>query len=341
MKNKILYTAAACVVALAAIAAAGCQEYAFRKSCITEKRWLYLPSGTTVAALKDSLAQLGADIPCAQKLSKAVDRYDVTAVAPGAYLLTEGMSARGVAQLIASGRQTPVRLTFNNVRTLGQLAGKIGRQIEADSAVLLAAFHNDTLIARYGFDTANLIGMFLPDTYEVYWTTSPEALLTRMDREYEKFWNPERTEKLNRTGLRKREVSTLASIVYEETKQSDEMPTVAGVYINRLKLGMPLQADPTVKFAAGDFGLRRIRYKHLGIDSPYNTYKYTGLPPGPIAMPSKKAIDAVLDYRTHPYIFFCARPDYSGYHNFASTLEGHNRNARAYAEFLNREGIVK
>ena len=181
--------------------------------------------------------------------------------------------------------------------------------------------------------------MFIPNTYEVWWNITPEGLTERMKKEYDNFWNEERLAKLARTRLTQKEVSTLASIICEETRMTDEMPTMAGVYINRLRRGMLLQADPTVKFAIGDFTIRRVLNRHLEVDSPYNTYKYAGLPPSPICMPSIKGIDAVLNYKESNYLYFCAKEDFSGYHNFARTLSEHNQNARRYANALNRAGI--
>ena len=181
--------------------------------------------------------------------------------------------------------------------------------------------------------------MFIPDTYEFYWTVSPTQFIERMRREYDRFWTPQRDAKRQRSGLSRLEVMTLASIVYEETRQSDEMPRIAGVYINRLRKGWPLQADPTVKYALQEFGLRRILHRHLKYPSPYNTYINKGLPPSPICMPGRNAIEAVLDFERHDYMFFCARPTFDGYHDFARTLREHNANARAYSAELNRRKI--
>ena len=192
---------------------------------------------------------------------------------------------------------------------------------------------------KYGFKPEEMIGMFIPNTYEVWWNITPEGLTERMKKEYDNFWNEERVAKLARTRLTQKEVTTLASIICEETRMTDEMPTMAGVYINRLRRGMLLQADPTVKFAIGDFTIRRVLNRHLEVDSPYNTYKYAGLPPSPICMPSIKGIDAVLNYKESNYLYFCAKEDFSGYHNFARTLSEHNQNARRYANALNRAGI--
>lgn len=291
---------------------------------------LYLPTGATYEALVDSLAGKIAD---PTRLPRRMN------IRPGHYVLEKGMTPRAIARMIERGLQTPVRLTFNNLRTIDRLAGSLARQTEPDSLAWLALLTDPALADSLGFTPETLLAMFIPDTYEVYWNTSPERLVERMHDQYERFWNDDRRAKLAETGLSQIEVSILAAIVYEETKMSDEMPKVAGVYINRLRRGMPLQADPTVKFAASDPTIRRVLNRHLTIDSPYNTYIYRGLPPGMIAMPSIRAIDAVLDYAHHEMLYFCASPDFSGYHVFARTLAEHNKNARAYARALNRAGI--
>lgn len=257
----------------------------------------------------------------------------------GHYMLKKGMSVIEIARMLKLGIQTPVRVTINNVRIPGQLAAKLARQLDADSTDLMQALTSPQLAREVGFDSVTLFSMFVPDTYEFYWTVRPDELVRRMKREYDRFWSAGRDAKRQRCGLSRLEVMTLASIVYEETRKSDEMPRVAGVYINRLRRGIRLQADPTVKYAMQDFGLRRILYRHLKYESPYNTYLHRGLPPSPICMPSKQAIDAVLNYESHDYIFFCARPEFDGYHNFARTLHEHNRNARAYSAELNRRRI--
>ncbi|MEE1542020.1 MAG: endolytic transglycosylase MltG, partial [Paludibacteraceae bacterium] len=199
--------------------------------------------------------------------------------------------------------------------------------------------NNAEILSVYGLNRATAVSLFIPDTYEVYWNLSPTDLLDRMKKEHNIFWNEERTLKLNALGLSQAEVSTLASIVEEETSKKDEKPVVAGLYLNRLKRGIPLQADPTVKFALQNFGLRRIYKKHLEYDSPYNTYLYAGLPPGPIRIPSKESIDAVLNFTKHNYIYMCAKEDFSGYHNFASSLDEHNKNAAKYRNALNKKNI--
>ena len=257
----------------------------------------------------------------------------------GHYHFKPKMDVIEVVRALKLGKQTPVRLTVNNVRTTAQLAGKLAAQLDADSLAFYRVLTDKAVAEGVGFDSLTLFSMFLPDTYEVYWTTTPEALVERMKREYDRFWTEERDAKRRRSGLSRLEVMTLASIVYEETRQTDEMPRVAGVYINRLRKGMPLQADPTVKYAMQNFELRRILHKHLKYKSPYNTYVNKGLPPSPICMPGKHAIEAVLNFENHSFLYFCARPTFDGYHNFARTYAEHKRNAKAYSAELNRRKI--
>ena len=257
----------------------------------------------------------------------------------GHYRLEKGMSVIDVARMLKLGCQTPVRVVINNVRIPAELAGKLSQQLEADSVAWMRALTCDSLARTVGFDSLRLFSMFIPNTYEFYWTVEPENFVRRMRSEYDAFWTNSREEKLTRCRMNRYEVMTLASILYEETKAVDEMPRIAGVYMNRLRKGMPLQACPTVKYALQDFSLRRVLHKHLRYKSPYNTYINKGLPPSPICMPSISAIDAVLDYEEHPYIFFCARPEMDGHHNFARTLKEHNANGRAYAAALNERNI--
>lgn len=265
-------------------------------------------------------------------------KYD-SRVKPGNYAIRPGDSMRDICLRLLSGNQSPIKLVVPSVRTLDRLAGAVGKQLMTDSASI-ANFLSDThLIDSLGYTIENFPSLFLPNTYEVYWTISPEQFVTRMVKEHYRYWNSNRRAKAKAQGLTPEEISTLASIVDEETNKTDEKPMVAGLYINRLQRGIPLQADPTVKFAHGDFNLRRILYAHLTIDSPYNTYKYAGLPPGPIRIPSIAAIESVLNPTKHNYIYMCAKEDFSGYHNFATTLSQHNANAKRYQQALNRRGI--
>lgn len=259
----------------------------------------------------------------------------------GYYKLSKGMSVADVIGVLRAGRQTPVKITFNNVRTLEDLCGRVSQQLALDSLILLKECRNAANIGKYSFKIHEFIGMFLPNTYEVYYTISSTQFLDRMYKEYTVFWTKNRKKKLEMLGYSDKQVLTLASIVDEETNKNEEKKRIAGVYINRLKRNMPLQADPTLKFAIGDFSLKRILNKHKEIESPYNTYRYTGLPPGPIRQPSIQGIDAVLNYEHHKYFFFCAKDDFSGYHTFARTLNQHNVNARKYHNALNRRNIMR
>ena len=258
---------------------------------------------------------------------------------PGHYVLEPGMNVVEIARMLKLGMQTPVRVTLNYARTRAFLASRLARQLDADSAELMRALTDPQLAREVGTDSLQLFSIFIPNTYEFYWTVSPEDFVRRMRKEYDRFWTPERDAARRRSGLSRDEVMTLASIVTEETNKADEMPRVAGVYINRLRKGMPLQADPTVKYALQDFSLRRILHKHLRTPSPYNTYLNKGLPPSSIAMPSVAAIDGVLNFENHDYLFFCARPTFDGYHSFARTYGEHLANARAYSAELNRRNI--
>ena len=258
----------------------------------------------------------------------------------GRYLFQEGESVIRAVRKLVLGEQSPVKLVVGEARTLPQLAGKLAKQIEADSATLLSAMRNKQLRKELGFVKDSTIAMFVPNTYEVWWDIAPEKLLHRIKREYDRFWSAERTAKLERCKLSKYEVMTLASIVYEETKIPAEMRMIAGVYINRLRGKIALGACPTIKYAMGDFTLQRILHKHLKYRSPFNTYINRGLPPAPICVPSVAAIDAVLDYAEHKYLYFCARPELDGRHNFARTLKEHNANAQKYAKAIDKLKIA-
>ncbi len=252
----------------------------------------------------------------------------------GYYEIEPATSVIRIARRLAIGDQTPVKLVINNCRTLPQLSQQIAEQIACDSMQIISAMHDAKLRAELGYVKDSLIATFIPNTYEIYWTITPEDLIRRMKRESDTFWNAERVAKLKRTRLTRYEAITLASIIYEETKCQEEMPLIAGVYINRLRRRIPLQACPTVKYALGDFALTRILHKHTRTRSPFNTYINQGLPPAPICIPSIAAIDAVLNYAAHNYLYFCAKPEFDGRHNFARTLSEHNANSRQYLRAL-------
>jgi len=257
----------------------------------------------------------------------------------GCYEIGGGNGAISIFRKLKSGMQTPVRLTIPPVRTVERLAGAIGKKMMTDSTTLLKALTDTATCSRYGYTPETIICMFIPNTYDIYWNAPVKRLLDRMCHESKRFWKGSRTAKAQAMGLDKNQVMTLASIVDEETSNNAEKPMIAGMYYNRLKADMPLQADPTIKFALRQFGLKRIYNNMLRTDSPYNTYKNTGLPPGPIRIPSVEGIDAVLNYVSHDYLYMCAKEDFSGTHNFARTYEEHISNARKYTQALNSRGI--
>jgi len=257
----------------------------------------------------------------------------------GKYEIKPQLNYVELVRMLRNGNQIPVQLTFNNIRLKKDFAEKVGNQLMFGREILLDKMNQPDVCRSLGFDTITIMSMFIPNTYEVYWTVSATQFLERMKKEYDRFWTAERIRKARELSLSPVEVSILASIVEEETADYSEYPIVAGLYINRLRKGMLLQADPTLKFAAGDFELRRILFAHREIDSPYNTYKNPGLPPGPIRIPSIAGIDAVLNYTHHNYLFMVAKEDFSGRHNFAVTLSEHNRNADKYHDALNRNNI--
>ncbi len=306
-----------------------------------EDRLFAIPKGSTFKQVRDRLFDEGFlnDVVSFSFLSR-LKSYDEE-VKAGMYLLKGNMTNIQAINLLRSGAETPVKLTFSNARLLSQLPERLTRNLEIDSADMAKVLLQDTTAMYYGFSKETFISMFIPNTYEVYWTSSAKTILDRMKKEYDRFWNEDRMSKADELGMTKEEVATLASIVQGETNKMDEAPTIAGVYINRLKRQIPLQADPTLVFAIGDFSIRRILNKDKELDSPYNTYKYYGLPPGPINMPTIPALDAVLNYESHRFLYFCAKEDFSGYHVFARTLREHNVNARKFQRALNRERIYR
>lgn len=259
----------------------------------------------------------------------------------GKYAIYNNDNMRALYHRIVSNQQTPVKVTLPSTRTVEQLVSAVCNQLMMDTLELLPFITQEAYYRRIGYTEETLPSLFLPNTYEVYWNISPEKFMIRIMKEYRVFWNESRMAKAKAIGLTPAEVATLASIVDEETNSNSEKPIVAGLYLNRLKRGMLLQADPTVKFAIGDFTRKRILNADLETDSPYNTYKYKGLPPGPIRIPTLQAIESVLNHAKHNYIYMCAKEDFSGEHNFATTLSAHNANARKYREALNKLRIKK
>ncbi len=257
----------------------------------------------------------------------------------GKYTIDAGMNNRELIGKLRLGKQEAVKVVVNSYRDFTKMAGAVGRNLEADSSKLLQLLNDPTYLKSIAYETHTVSSLFLADTYQFNWNTNEEQFVERMQKEYKKFWNDERRKKAADLNLSILEVNTLASIVEEEAYHKEEMPKIAQVYLNRLQKGMLLQADPTVKYAVGDFTIKRVLNKHLETDSPYNTYLYAGLPPGPICLPSKNAIEAVLNPVEHNYLYFCAKDDFSMYHAFAHNLKQHLINARRYQNALNRKRI--
>lgn len=314
----------------------------FSPNALVDKEEPYLlkiPSNATFKQVSDSLYsnEIINDLITFSFVAKVLKYQE--AVKPGLYTIPVKTNNLNLVRLLRSGNQTPIKVTFNNVRTKEDLAEKITRNLEINENQFMKFVMDSVYIRKFGFEEETIISMFIPNTYEVWWNTSPENLFDRMYREYENFWTEARKEKARNLGLNQVEVSTLASIVQAETQKSDERARVAGVYMNRLRIKMPLQADPTLVFAIGDFTIKRVLNVHKEIESPYNTYKYVGLPPGPINLPEISALDAVLNYENHQYLYFCAKDDFSGYHAFATNLTDHMNNARRYQNALNKAKI--
>lgn len=304
----------------------------------TEATWLYLPHGTTRSELNDQLLSvLGPKTGAAtMTVYNAVAKKDAQIY--GAYRIEPGSTAKDIARRLVRHRQTPIRLTFNNVRTLPQLAERISSQMEFSAEDFIAAL--DSVLPSAGFKSPKEYpAAFLPDTYEFYWTTPAGTTVEKLLATRNNFWNSERRNRARELGITPIEAATLASIAEEETNNREERGIVARLYLNRVHKSMKLQADPTVKFALGDFSLRRIKGEHLKVNSPYNTYKVLGLPPGPIRVASAETIDALLNSKPHNWIYMCAKEDFSGTHNFASDYSTHMANARRYRQALDQRGI--
>lgn len=307
-----------------------------------ETAYVYIPTDANYIQVRQQLEPLLKDMGSFDALAKR-KKY-TSNIKAGRFAISKGMNNNEIINSIRS-KNLPIKIAFNNQHSLEELAGRISTQIEADSVSLLNAMIDNTFLEKNGFTKATALGMYLPNSYEFFWNTSAEGFREKILTEYNRFWNESRLEKAKQLNLSPDEVMTLASIVHEESKQADEQPRVAGVYLNRLRIGMPLQADPTLKFAAyqlpeyKDTVIRRVLNVHKEIDSPYNTYKNLGLPPGLIAMPDLSAIKAVLNPEKHNYLYFAADAKRLGYHKFAKTLAQHNNNAREYQRYLSSQGI--
>lgn len=336
MKSKVLWIVLASMAALAGIAGfVGGRYYVDnKKPNFTKDYVLYVYPDTPVEQVLDSLCN-GAGAIRPKSVKRAFAKADVAEnMKPGRYVIDSTCTSIYSARMLVFGWQTPQNLTISGtIRSKGVLAKKIALQMMVDSAAVVSALSDEAFLAKYGFNPEDVLGLVLPDTYEMYWTASVEEIFDRFKKEYDAFWTPERDAKAKAQGLTRKEVSVVASIVSGETLKKFEYPIIAGVYLNRYKKGMKLQADPTVCFCF-NYELDRVLKKHLTVDSPYNTYKYAGLPPAPINVPSKACLEAVLDPDEHGYIYFCASPAFDGTHRFAVTYSEHMKNAREFQREL-------
>ena len=347
MKKNLMKKCGA-IAAACAVVVAGALYYYFFSSMSKDgdTHFVYVDNDDTIDSVYTKLADVstGHSLTAFRLLAGATS-YG-SHIRTGRYAVEPGTGALQTFRHMRNGQQTPVNLTVPSVRTLDKLAAELSKRLMVDSATIAKALYDETTCEKYGYDTATIACMFIPNTYDIYWNTSTEHLLDRMQKESKRFWNTERTGKARQMKLSPNEVITLASIVDEETANDAEKPMVAGMYYNRLMLrnaeypeGMPLQADPTIKYAWKRFDLKRIYNNLLHIKSPYNTYVNTGLPPGPIRIPSVAGIDAVLNHVHHDYLYMCAKEDFSGTHNFARTYNEHLQNAAKYSKALNERGI--
>jgi UPF0755 protein len=309
-----------------------------------EEAYIYIPTNASYDEVRGQLEPILNDIDSFDDLAE--QKKYTTNIKAGRYVIKKGMTNNDIINSIRSNN-LPIKLSFNNQVSLEKLAGRVSEVIEADSLSILKAMNDKVFLSENNFNEATALGMYLPNSYEFFWNTSAEKFRDRMLIEYQRFWNETRVKKAEAIGLSPNQVIALASIVHEESKQASEQPRIAGVYINRLKIGMPLQADPTLKFAAYKLPqyentiIKRVLNVHKDIDSPYNTYKNLGLPPGLIAMPDISAIEAVLNYEKHNYLYFAADAKRLGFHKFAKTLSQHNANAREYQRYLSSQGIIR
>lgn len=332
MKIKYIFLAVAALILAALPFCYRFLDYSFG-NCLKGDVVVKVYPGDNVDSL---LVRLSDSVKDCDSFRSYYNSFFDASIKEGNYALEEGISERRLLRILANGYQTPVNVIFNNVNDIQSLAGKVSKCLLVDSITLLKYLNNPSVWKEYSLSKATFPILFIPNTYQMYWTDSPEKFVKRMASEYHKFWNKERMDKAKALNLSAEQVVIIASIVDKETNYAPDRTNIAGVYINRLRAGMLLQADPTVKFANGDMSLRRVLNKHLEKDSPYNTYKYAGLPPGPISIPDGKVIDAVLNYKGHKYYYFCADADLSGKSVFSENLSKHSKNAKAYQGKLNK-----
>jgi len=331
------------IIIVIALAGTGIFYYLryFGPNVSDKQEYLYIHTGATYEQVYDSIRT--------EQIVNDTTSFDwaahnmnyTTRVKPGRYRLHSGMSNRKFINMLASGNQEPVTVAFHNLRLKTQFAGFISKKIEPDSLSIINLLDSASYVQKFGFTTDDVYTMFLPNSYQMYWNTSPEKFFNRMYANYQKFWTPERKQQAAAINLTPVQVSILASIVDAEALHDDEMPRIAGLYLNRLNKGMKLQSDPTVIFATGDFTIKRVLNKYLINPSPYNTYVHTGLPPGPVMMPSVNAVKAVLNHETHNYLYMCAKEDFSGYHSYATNEADHKANALRFHQALDARNIKR
>ena len=308
---------------------------------VTDKQeYLYIHTGATFDDVYKTIREEGIVRDSTTFMWAAHNKNYINRVKAGRYRLHEGMSNRDLINMLITGRQEPVKLAIKNLRTKENFAGYLSKKLEADSMSIIRLLDSADYVQKFGFTTEDVYTMILPDTYDIYWNSPPHKIFSKLYGVYQKFWTPQRKEKAAAMGLNPIKVSVLASIVDAEALHDDEMPAIAGLYLNRLKKGIKLESDPTVIFATGDFTIHRVLNKQLQTNSPYNTYQHTGLPPGPIMMPSINAIKAVLNYQHNNYLFMCAKEDFSGYHNFTDNAAQHHINALKFQHALNERKIM-
>jgi len=340
-KSKKLIIAFVVVVLIAGVVGIFYYLRYFSPNVTGSQEYLYIRTGATYNDVYKTVRDKNIVKDSSSFNAAAQGMHYNTRVKPGRYHLQEGMNNRRLINMLASGAQEAVMLSFHNLRQKTDFAGFISKKLEADSTSIIHLLDSTDFVSKYGFTTDNVYAVFIPNTYDIYWNTSPEKFFKRMYANYQSFWTADRKQRASEINLSPIQVSVLASIVDAEALHDDEMPTIAGLYLNRLKKGMKLESDPTVIFALQDFNIRRVLNRYLSYNSPYNTYLHTGLPPGPVMMPSVNALDAVLDYRKSDYIYMCAKEDFSGYHNFATNMADHLANARKFQQALNQRNIKK
>jgi UPF0755 protein len=337
--NKFLKIGLAIIAVAATVTVIFGGKYIKNNCAVADKKFVYIKTGSSFENIIENLQtnQILVDANSFATVAKQMGLQN--SLHAGRYEFKSGMSNYTMVKMLRSGDQKPVQLVLKKYRTQKDLASHIGSKLECDSSAIMALLNNNAFLQQRNLDSLTSLAAFTPNTYEFYWNTTAEKVFEKIEKQYNKFWNDDRKKKASNLNLRPAQVMTLASIVEEETNAEPEKGNVASVYLNRLAKGMKLQADPTVKYALGDFAIRRVLLKHLTYPSPYNTYYAAGLPPGPICTPSTSSIEAVLNAPKTNYIFFCASPDKVGYHNFAATNAEHDANAKKFQEWLDKRGI--